>query len=74
MPKLNDLPFALVLLIAVSAMAQETPSTDRVFVDSVQVDVVNAEVFVTDTLSSTASTLTWNLMVDGDGNVIVTDR
>jgi hypothetical protein len=29
---------------------------------------------VTDLLSSTASTLTWNLLVDGDGEVIVTDR
>ena len=47
-PKLNCLPLALILLIAVSATAQETPSTDRVFMDSVRVDVVNVEVFVTD--------------------------
>jgi VWFA-related protein len=42
------LPLAAICLIAASTIAQETPSTDRVFMDSVRVDVVNVEVFVTD--------------------------
>jgi VWFA-related protein len=46
--KVKHLPFVLVLLIAIAAVAQEKPPTDRVFMDSVRVDVVNVEVFVTD--------------------------
>ena len=45
--KPNHMPFALILLLAVSGLAQE-PQTDRVFMDSVRVEVVNVEVFVTD--------------------------
>ncbi len=48
MPKFHHLPLVAIWLIAVSAVAQETPPTDRVFMDSVRVDVVNVEVFVTD--------------------------
>ena len=48
MPKFHHLPLVAICLIAVSALAQETPPTDRVFMDSVRVDVVNVEVFVTD--------------------------
>ncbi|MBD3852377.1 MAG: VWA domain-containing protein [Acidobacteria bacterium] len=48
MPKLTHISFALILLLAISGLAQETPPTDRVFMDSVRVDVVNVEVFVTD--------------------------
>ena len=48
MPKFHHLPLVAICLIAVSAVAQETPPTDRVFMDSVRVDVVNVEVFVTD--------------------------
>ena len=48
MPKFHHLPLVAICLIAVPAVAQETPPTDRVFMDSVRVDVVNVEVFVTD--------------------------
>ncbi len=48
MPQLHHLPLAAICLIAVFAVAQETPPSDRVFTDSVRVDVVNVEVFVTD--------------------------
>jgi len=47
-PKFHHLPLVAIWLVAVSAVAQETPPTDRVFMDSVRVDVVNVEVFVTD--------------------------
>jgi VWFA-related protein len=47
-PKFHHFPLVAICLIAVSALAQETPPTDRVFMDSVRVDVVNVEVFVTD--------------------------
>jgi VWFA-related protein len=46
--KLHHLPLVAICLIAVSVVAQETPPTDRVFMDSVRVDVVNVEVFVID--------------------------
>jgi VWFA-related protein len=46
--KFHHLPLVAIWLVAVSAVAQETPPTDRVFMDSVRVDVVNVEVFVTD--------------------------
>jgi len=39
---------AILLGAAVVATAQEKPPTDRVFIDSVRVDVVNVEVFVVD--------------------------
>ncbi len=48
MQKLHHLPLVAICLIAVSVVAQETPPTDRVFMDSVRVDVVNVEVFVID--------------------------
>lgn len=48
MPKFHHLPLVAIWLIAVFAVAQETPPSDRVFMDSVRVDVVNVEVFVTD--------------------------
>jgi len=38
----------IILVAAVFATAQEKPPTDRVFIDSVRVDVVNVEVFVVD--------------------------
>ena len=41
-------PLVAICLIAASAVAQEPPPTDRVFMDSVRVDVVNVEVFVAD--------------------------
>jgi VWFA-related protein len=40
--------FALIIASAITAPAQETPQADRVFTDSVRVDVVNVEVFVSD--------------------------
>ena len=48
MQKLHHLLFALNIAVAITAPAQETLQTDRVFMDSVRVDVVNVEVFVTD--------------------------
>ena len=43
------LRLAIILLVAaVFATAQDKPPTDRVFIDSVRVDVVNVEVFVVD--------------------------
>lgn len=48
MKKYLWLPLAAICLIAVFAVAQEAPPSDRVFMDSVRVDVVNVEVFVTD--------------------------
>ena len=47
-PKFHHLPLVAICLVAVSAVTQETPPTDRVFMDSVRVDVVNVEVSVTD--------------------------
>jgi VWFA-related protein len=44
---LHRLPLVTALLVAITTFAQE-PRTDRVFMDSVRVDVVNVEVFVTD--------------------------
>jgi len=46
--KLHHLALVAICFIAVSVVAQETPPTDRVFMDSVRVDVVNVEVFVID--------------------------
>ncbi len=48
MPKFHHLPLIAILVIAITAVAQETPQSDRVFMDSVRVDVINVEVFVTD--------------------------
>ncbi|MFV2071578.1 MAG: VWA domain-containing protein [Thermoanaerobaculales bacterium] len=49
MQRISYLKSAVVfLLVAVVVTAQETPPTDRVFIDSVRVDVVNVEVFVVD--------------------------
>lgn len=44
----HHLLFASLLLITIWVGAQEKPTTDRIFTDSVRVDVVNVEVFVTD--------------------------
>jgi VWFA-related protein len=46
--KAHHLSFVVAVLLAVAGGAQERPTTDRVFTDSVRVDVVNVEVLVTD--------------------------
>ncbi len=49
MPRIAHVHLAAIILVsAVFATAQEKPPTDRVFIDSVRVDVVNVEVFVVD--------------------------
>jgi VWFA-related protein len=42
------LPFVTIIFCAAWIGAQERPTTDRIFTDSVRVDVVNVEVLVTD--------------------------